>query len=118
MLESMIKNPRPTRAEASDVANAVLDGTDAVMLSGETANGSFPLEALQTMAFVAREAELCYDNRATFWQRTNNRNRVSAAESMAVSAVQMSFEISSNTIIVFTTNGDMARHVSKYRPSA
>ncbi|KAL4468602.1 hypothetical protein ABPG74_005105 [Tetrahymena malaccensis] len=118
MMESMIKNPRPTRAEASDVANAVLDGTDAVMLSGETANGSFPIQAVQTMAYICSEAELCYDNRQTFWQRTNNKKKVSSIESMAISAVQMSFEIECPVIIVFTTNGDMARYVSKYRPSA
>lgn len=70
------------------------------------------------MAFIAREAELTYDNRSTFWQRTNNKKHVSAAESMAISSVQMSFEIGANVIVVFTTNGEMARLVSKYRPSA
>lgn len=118
MMESMIKNPRPTRAEASDVANAVLDGTDAVMLSGETANGSFPIDAVKIMAQITSEAELAYDSRRTFWQRTNNKKHVSQLESMAISAVQMSFEINRNIIIVFTVNGDMARAVAKYRPNS
>jgi len=121
MLESMINNPRPTRAEASDVANAVLDGTDCVMLSGETAGGSYPLEAVDVMAKICVEAE------TTFNYRTNFRNLLdchklnseySKQEAMAISAVQLSFELNSRAIICFTESGLMANLLSKYRPNA
>lgn len=118
MLESMIKKPRPTRAEASDVANAVLDGTDCVMLSGECANGDFPLNAVDIMAKVCVEAESCMDSESIFYARSKGIKDIPSHEALAISAVQMSFELKSNIIIVFTISGDMARLVSKYRPAA
>jgi pyruvate kinase len=112
MLESMINKPRPTRAEASDVANAVLDGTDCVMLSGETANGAFPLNALSIMGQTCVEAENCMDLETAFWNRAKGLHDIPSHEALAVSAVQMSFELRVNLIIVFTISGDMARLVS------
>ena len=104
------------RAEASDVANAVLDGSDCVMLSGETANGSFPVVAVETMAKICVEAELCYNNESTYWNRIQNCRIGSEAEALAASAVQMSFQIKADIIICFTINGEIARFISKYRP--
>lgn len=116
MMESIINNPRPTRAEASDVANAVLDGTDCVMLSGETANGAFPTIAVQTMAKICSEAELCYDFEASFWSRIRYRGQLDEKEALAASAVQMSFEIKASIIVCFTLSSEIARLISKYRP--
>ena len=121
MLESMCQNPRPTRAEASDVANAVLDGADSVMLSGETAGGSYPLEAVEVMAKICVEAEACFNYRTNFRNKIDNRDLSishSRQEAMAISAVQLSFELGTNAMIIFTETGLMANIVSKYRPNA
>lgn len=118
MLESMVKNPRPTRAEASDVANAVLDGSDCVMLSGETAGGVNPIKAVEIMSKIAVEAEHCSASAKTFTKLsklpfTNNQ------EAMAMSAVQLSFKLKKcRSIICFTETGLMARLLAKYRPDA
>jgi len=121
MLESMITNPRPTRAEASDVANAVLDGTDTVMLSGETAGGDHPLEAVGIMAKICVEAETTFSYRRNFKNLLDHRSislKYSKQEAMAISAVQLSFDLESNAIICFTENGLIAGMLSKYRPKA
>merc|ERR1712176_794238 len=118
MLESMIKSPTPTRAEASDVANAVLDGSDAVMLSGETAAGNFPVEAVQTMARICREAEMSIDYRTTFKRIIESENiPMKPLDSLASTAVRTAHKVNAGIIIVLTRSGTTARLVAKFRPS-
>ena len=117
MLESMIKNPRPTRAEATDVANAVLDGTDCVMLSGETANGSYPVNAVEIMAKLCVEAESCVNYENVFHLITKfTPTPFSILDAVCSSAVKTANDIKADLIVVITVNGDTARIVSKYRP--
>lgn len=117
MLESMITAPRPTRAEASDVANAVLDGTDAVMLSGESANGAYPVEAVTVMARTCCEAERCIDYKADFQaMKMYSTSHNSTAEAIASAAVATALDLKIDLIIVLTDTGSIARLVSKYRP--
>lgn len=120
MLESMIKNPRPTRAEAGDVANAILEGADCVMLSGESANGAYPLQAVTTMSNVCKEAESCINAEKRFHSHSLNDHiskRHFEQEAMAISAVQLSLKIKSSAIICFTETGLIPRLLSKYRPN-
>ena len=115
MLDSMIRNPRPTRAEASDVANAVLDGTDAIMLSGETASGQFPVEAVTTMAKIAEEAERL---RASMVQKIKySEPRVfSAAGAICHAAVYTATETRARAIIAPTVSGSTAKLMASFRP--
>ncbi|WP_234123035.1 pyruvate kinase [Clostridium hydrogenum] len=116
MLDSMIRNPRPTRAEASDIANAIFDGTDAIMLSGESANGSYPVEAVQTMARIAKEAESQLDYEKILAKRKET-STPSVANSIAMSACEMARQLGATAIITATQTGNTARMVSKYRPN-
>ena len=114
MLESMIENPRPTRAEASDVANAIFDGTDAVMLSAETASGRYPREAVCMMAKIVVEAE---NNMAEFMQpRRRKHRRLSISETICESIAHAAEDVDMAAIAVFTDTGNTARMISKYRP--
>lgn len=119
MLESMIQNPRPTRAECSDVANAVLDGTDAVMLSGETANGEYPQAAVKIMAETCVEAESAVDMDALYSAVRNSTlekfGRLSISESVASSAVKTSIDIDAKAIVVCSESGATATQVAKFR---
>jgi len=115
MLDSMMRNPRPTRAEASDVANAIFDGTDAVMLSGESANGKYPIEAAKTMAKIAKTAEEKIDYVAALNKRMENAlSNVANAISLATCTTAM--ELNASAIITATQTGNTAKMVSKYRP--
>jgi len=117
MLESMIKNPRPTRAEATDVANAVLDGSDCVMLSGETANGSYPVNSVDIMARLCVEAECCVNYENVFNMMTKYTTKpISNKEAVCSAAVKTAHQISAKLIIVITETGATARMVAKYRP--
>lgn len=117
MLESMIYNPRPTRAEISDVGNAVTDGADCVMLSGETAKGSYPNEAVKEMHETCLKAENTIAYVSHFEELCNLVQRpVSIVESCAMAAVRASLDMNAGAIIVLSTSGDSARLLSKYRP--
>jgi len=111
MLESMIENPQPTRAEASDVANAILDGTDCVMLSGETAMGKYPVQTVEVMARIAEQAE------ASVAPRSPNGELSGPDESVAHAACRAAEEQHARAIVTFTQSGSTALMVSKHRPS-
>merc|ERR1719383_437531 len=118
MLESMVSNPRPTRAEASDVANAVMDGADCVMLSGETAKGKYPVESVATMAKICQQAESVLMDYTTFNEvKRAQRGRLTTAETVCCSAVMASFETDAKLLLVLTNSGKTARLVCKFRPS-
>jgi len=117
MLESMIENPRPTRAEASDVANAIYDGTDAVMLSGETAAGKYPVETIAMMAKIVTETE--YQIRLDPQPRGQHRMRtarLSVAETICECMAHSAEDLELAAIAIFTETGSTARLLSKYRP--
>jgi pyruvate kinase len=115
MLESMIENPRPTRAEASDVANAIFDGTDAVMLSAETASGLYPREAVAIMSRIIVEAEQSNVSEAHMRRRRSPR-RLSISETICESVAHAAEDLHMGAIAVFTESGNTARLISKYRP--
>ena len=116
MLESMIENPRPTRAEASDVANAIFDGTDAVMLSGETATGKFPVRAVEMMARIAEKAEASkFDN---IPDRYELDPFASVEDAVANSSVLAADMLEASLMAVYTVSGATANRVAKYRPKA
>src|SRR5437588_4948482 len=114
MLESMIENPRPTRAEASDVANAIFDGSDAVMLSAETASGRYPREAVSMMAKIVGEAEQHMEDATTHRRRAPRQ--LSISETICEAVAHAAWELEMRAIVVYTESGTTARLISKYRP--
>ena len=116
MLESMIYNPRPTRAEASDVANAIIDGTDAVMLSGETATGKFPVISVQTMHRIVTLIEK--NERSENWQlrRRDPGQKYSVSSAIGLSACHAADLVEAVMIVCLTQSGMTARMISRYRP--
>lgn len=114
MLESMIKQPRPTRAEISDVANAVYDGSSAIMLSGETAAGAYPVEAVRAMAKIAEQAEL--NTNYIAYIKDSDYHIKNLAEALSHSACTLAQDIGAKVIVVCTRTGGTARTVSRFRP--
>ena len=121
MLESMITNPRPTRAECADVANAVLDGTDCVMLSGETANGEYSVGAVEMMANICLEAESMIDYDAEYDTLRHavlaKFGHIHPVESVTSSAVKTAYDVDARLIIVLSESGNSARLIAKYHPA-
>lgn len=117
MLESMLANPRPTRAEASDIANAIFDGSDAIMLSGETAAGAYPVEALETMARIAARTEAALDYSDILLAKGLTVQRTTTG-AISHATVQVAHELGAGAIITISESGFTARMVARYRPQA
>lgn len=117
MLESMVNNPRPTRAEVSDVANAVYDGTSAIMLSGESAAGKYPVEAVATMARIAERTESSINYAKRFHKSSEQLSRGDITNAISHSTCATAYELNASAIITVTLSGRTARNISKYRPS-
>ncbi|WP_121615132.1 pyruvate kinase [Virgibacillus halodenitrificans] len=117
MLDSMQRNPRPTRAEASDVANAIFDGTDAIMLSGETAAGEYPVESVQTMHNIAVKAETGLDHNSILKDRSKHVD-MTITDAISQSVTHSAMNLAVSAIITPTESGHTARMISKYRPQA
>ncbi|WP_432665891.1 pyruvate kinase [Wukongibacter baidiensis] len=117
MLDSMMRNPRPTRAEVTDVANAIFDGTDAIMLSGETAAGKYPLESVQTMANIAERTEQSLDYKAILEKGAANKE-TSVTYAVSHATCTTAHDLGASAIITATSSGFTARMVSKFRPKA
>ena len=116
MLDSMIRNPRPTRAEATDVANAIYDGTDAIMLSGETAKGKYPVEAVKMMNQIAISTEVHLSTKIKDYRSKYINRGISAA--VAYSAVQTAHNVNAKCILASSMSGFTTRIVSKFKPDA
>lgn len=117
MLESMITNPRPTRAEVSDVANAVLDGTDAIMLSGETAKGAFPIEAVNSMVKIAKKIESSYDYVKAFYNK-KTMHCTNITEAVSHATCTTANDLNASCIVAVSKSGLTVREVSKHRPNS
>ena len=118
MLDSMIRNPRPTRAEVTDVANAVYDGTDAVMLSGETAMGKYPVEALKMMATIVEDSESHLDYAAYRQRKVSESNTKNVSNAVCFASVSTAHDLGATAIIAPSISGFTTRMLSKWRPSA
>lgn len=115
MLDSMIRNPRPTRAEVTDIANAIFDGTDAIMLSGETASGLYPVEAVKTMAKVAQLNERALNYEDVLSKSVFSQN---VTEAISLATCEIAEELKARAILTFTSSGRTAKRISKYKPRA
>jgi len=116
MLDSMMKNPRPTRAEAADVANAIYDGTSAIMLSGETAAGLYPIESLETMVRIANKAEEDIDYRKRFFDHKRKENP-DITDAISHATCTTAHDLNAAAIVTVTKSGKSARMISRYRPA-
>ena len=116
MLDSMIKNPRPTRAEATDVANAIYDGTSCIMLSGETASGKYPVEAVKTMAVIAERTEREIDYRGIFYSERDKYSSGDVTNAISHATCTTAYDLGASAIITVTQSGHTARMSSRFRP--